>query len=115
MTDLQLGLLVVGAAAVVAVVVYNRVQERKVQRDAQRAFGSAHPDALLDERSEPALRKAVRNPEVDTEDMPDPRIDYVMDLAVERGTLSATVLEHWKAVEQRFGRRAILAGDDGGG
>jgi hypothetical protein len=99
----------------VAVVVYNRVQERKVQRDAQRAFGSAHPDTLLDEKSEPVLRKSVRNPDVHTDDMPDPRIDYVMDLAIERGTLSATVLEHWKAVEHRFGRRAILAGADGDG
>src|SRR5262245_47225247 len=101
MTDLQLGLLVVGAAAVVAVVVYNRVQERKVRRDAQRAFGSAHADALLDEKSEPVLRKTVRNPEVHTDDLPDPRIDYVMELDIPRGTLSATVLEHWRAVEQR--------------
>lgn len=115
MTDLQIGLLVVGAAAVVAVVVYNRVQERKVQREAERAFGSTHSDALLDERSEPSLKKTVRNPDVHASDMPDPRIDYVVKLEISRGTLSATVLEHWRAVEHRFGRRALLAGTEGDG
>jgi hypothetical protein len=115
MTDLQLGLLVVGAAAVVAVVVYNRVQERKVRREAQRAFGSQHADALLGERMEPVLRKPARMPAAHADDLPDPRIDYVMELAIERGTLAATVLEHWRSVEQRFGRRVLLAGAAGDG
>jgi len=57
MTDLQLGLLVLGAAAVVGVVAYNRIQERSVRREAERTFGSSHSDVLLgDERSEPVLQ-----------------------------------------------------------
>jgi hypothetical protein len=116
MTDLQLGLLVIGVAAVVAVLVYNRVQERGVRREAQRAFGSRHADALLDEspdRQEPH-RASPRKPEMQAGDMPDPRLDYVIDLEVARGTLSATVLEHWRPLEQRFAHRALLAGSDGG-
>ena len=38
MTDLQLGLLAIGALAVVAVVVYNCWQERSARREAERAF-----------------------------------------------------------------------------
>ena len=117
MTDLQLGLLVIGAAAVVAVLVYNRTQERRVRRDAERAFGSRHADALLDEFSnqEKASRTPSRKAGMHAGDMPDPRLDYVIDLEVARGTLSATVLEHWKPLEQRFAHRALLAGSDGEG
>src|SRR5204863_7499297 len=61
MTDLQLGLLVLGAAAVVGVVAYNRLQERAVRREAQRAFGSGHSDVLLDDaRGDPAGRREPR-------------------------------------------------------
>ena len=34
MTDLQLGLLIIGAVAVAGVLVYNRAQERATRRDA---------------------------------------------------------------------------------
>ena len=47
MTDLQLGLLVLGAVAVVGVVLYNRLQERAVRREAERAFATRHADVLL--------------------------------------------------------------------
>lgn len=114
MTDLQLGLLVVGAAVVAAVLAYNRVQERKVQREAQRAFASQHSDALLDERRpERPVHRPERRIEAADSALPDPRVDYVMQIDIARGTLSATVLEHWRAVEQRFGRRVLLVGGDG--
>jgi hypothetical protein len=64
MTDLQIGLLVIGAAAIGGVVVYNRIQERATRRRAERAFASAHPDALLDEpaeRREPTLAPSPSN------------------------------------------------------
>jgi hypothetical protein len=102
---------------VAAVLVYNRTQERRVRRDAERAFGSHHADALLDEVSnqEKSSRTSPRKAEMHAGDMPDPRLDYVIDLEVARGTLSATVLEHWKPLEQRFAHRALLAGSDGEG
>lgn len=115
MTDLQLGLLVIGAAVVVAVVVYNRMQERRVRGEVQRAFASGHADALLDEAAgqEQPFRAAPRKSEATTAAMPDARLDYVIDLDVARGTLSATVLEHWRTLEHRFASRALLAGSDG--
>ena len=70
MTDLQLGLLVIGAAVVAAVLVYNRLQERKVRREAQRSFGSTHADVLA---GEPHAR---REPTFE----PKPSIDYVIEV-----------------------------------
>jgi hypothetical protein len=117
MSDLQLGLLLIGAAVVVAVLIYNRTQERKVRREAERAFGSGHADALLQEGSvqEKHPKAAPRKGELHAGDMPDPRLDYVIALEIERGTLSATVLEHWRPLEHRFANRALLAGSDGAG
>src|ERR1051325_10443276 len=57
MTDLQIGLLVIGAAAVAGVLVYNRLQERATRRQAERAFGSQHADVLLD--APPARREST--------------------------------------------------------
>ena len=47
MSELQSGLLAIGALVVVGVLIYNRVQERRAKRDAERAFGSGHDDILL--------------------------------------------------------------------
>ena len=116
MSDLQIGLLVIGVAAVVAVLVYNRLQERKAGRDAQRAFAASHADALLDEPPHdfkgPA-KAVLRQNDWHVGGLPNARVDYVVDLEIERGTLSATVLENWKPFEHRFARRAFLAGSDG--
>jgi len=118
MTDLQIGLLVIGAAAVVAVVIYNRLQERNAGRDAQRAFGArGQADALFGEPAgqDPVGRSLMRKLDGPVEGMPDVRLDYVVDLEIARGTLSATVLEHWRGLEHRFAQRALLAGSDGAG
>lgn len=112
MTDLQLGLLLIGALAVAGVLVYNRVQERSVKRAAERAFSSRHADALLDEagsKHEPTLTKLSQGPE----GLPDDRVDYVIDLKLARPLAAAVVLEGWSAIEHRFARRVLLAGSDG--
>jgi len=123
MTDLQLGLLVIGALAVAGVLVYNRVQERATRRAAEEAFGSRHPDALLGGeadsnsggRREPALHRPSAGPEERGEAMPDARIDYIIDLAPQRPATGAAVLELWAPIERRFGSRALLAASDGRG
>jgi hypothetical protein len=122
MSDLQLGLLAIGVAAVVAVLVYNRLQERKAGREAQRAFASQHPDALLGsagadpaQAAPAAPRPLPRRMEAPAGGQPDPRLDYIIELDVGRGTLPATVLEHWRALEHRFAHRVLLAGSDGAG
>ena len=95
MTDLQLGLLLIGAAAVAAVLLYNRRQERAARRDGERAFGATRGDVLLDagpRRQEPRLGVQA---------------DYVIGLRLAR-SMPAELEERWRAVSQRFGRRAML-------
>ncbi len=67
MSDLQIGLLVIGAAIVMAVLVYNWLQERRFRKQADAAFQAPMADVLMEpgvvprdghERVEPALREA---------------------------------------------------------
>ena len=107
MTDLQLGLAVIGAIAVAAVLVYNRWQERGVRREAQRAFGSGHSDVLInEERREPTLE--ARRPPVPAGALPAEHVDYVIELTL---PAAAPVREAWAPVEQRFARRVLLVVD----
>jgi hypothetical protein len=108
MSDLVLGLLVLGGCLFAGVLVYNRVQERSARRAAEGAFGSRHADALLDEappRREPILKAPT---------LPDERVDYVMELKPAGPLAPAIVLEGWQPIEQRFARRALLAASEGG-
>jgi hypothetical protein len=101
MTDLQLGLLVIGAVAVAAVLLYNRRQERAVRREAERAFGSRHADILSGEpalRREPTIEPLPPRPAAPVAPRTDPRIDYVIRLG---GVPLA-------ALEQRFRGKALL-------
>jgi FtsZ-interacting cell division protein ZipA len=68
MSDLQIGLLMIGAAIVLAVLVFNWIQERRFRRQADAAFQAPLGDALMHpgavprdthERVEPALREPV--------------------------------------------------------
>ncbi|HWA36633.1 MAG TPA: cell division protein ZipA C-terminal FtsZ-binding domain-containing protein [Burkholderiales bacterium] len=117
MTDLQLGLLVLGAVAVVGVVLYNRLQERAVRREAERAFASRHSDVLLGGEAEPRAGtvRELSGATVPAGAMPDPRLDYVLTLRIPVGLPAAAALESWHPIEQRFGRRVLLAGSDGSG
>jgi hypothetical protein len=112
MSDLVLGLLVLGGCLFAGVLVYNRVQERSAQRAAERAFTSGHTDTLLEERTrlEPVLAKASPGSQAS----PDERVDYVIELKPARALAAAAVLEGWRPIEQRFARRVLLAPSDGG-
>ncbi|MBV8030548.1 MAG: hypothetical protein JO035_03460 [Betaproteobacteria bacterium] len=120
MTDLQLGLLAIGGLVVAAVLVFNRVQERKAGRAAQRAFASGHADVLLDAKA--AIEVPEPMPSVPAHAtggvehaLPDDRVDYVVVLRTASGMPGAAVLEAWRPLEARFGRRALIAGSDGSG
>ena len=120
MTDFQLGLLVIGAAVVAGVALYNRLQERSVRRQAQRAFGSGHPDVLLETapgRQEPTLEAAHARagPGIQSDAMPDSRVDYVINLDTAGGAAGSLLLAEWGALEHRFAKRVMLAGTDGEG
>jgi len=105
MTDLQIGLAVIGGVAVVAVVVYNRWQERSARREAQKAFASPHTDVLLDGRREPSVH--VRpDPPPRSKVQAAENIDYVIELT---GPLPPAELhEGWAEIERRFSRRVFL-------
>lgn len=113
MTDLQIGLLVIGAAAVAGVLVYNRLQERATRRQAERAFGSQHGDVLLDappERLEPTLGPSNATTTKPAAPAADPRVDYVVEV---QGTSAGAIRPDWPALQRRFSRRATLT--EGGG
>ena len=121
MSDLQLGLLVIGVIVVIGVFAYNRRQERAVRRAAEGSFRSAHPDVLLEpraERIEPVLaethRVAARAAAPSPAALPDPRIDYVMELSFSAPVIASALFEHWKAHEHRYAARAILACSEDG-
>jgi hypothetical protein len=119
MTDLQLGLLVIGALAIAGVLVYNRVQERATRRAAEEAFSSRHADVLLGGeaagRREPVLHRPPDDGAGRGDAMPDALVDYIIELTLQRPAAGAAVLELWTPIERRFGRRALLAASDGHG
>jgi hypothetical protein len=120
MTDLQLGLLVLGAAAVIGVMAYNRIQERSVRREAERTFGSSHSDVLLDGIAAQPFLESIAKEDKDeraphSDAMPDERVDYIIVLRTAVGISRAAVLEAWRPIEKRFARRALLAGSEGSG
>jgi hypothetical protein len=115
MTDLQFGLLLIGAVAVAAVLIYNRVQQRAAGRRAEGRFGSRHADALLgetDARPEPTA--APRKNAMQSGARPDGRLDYIIDLAAPREIAAASLLELWAPLEHRFAKRVLLAPSKGG-
>jgi hypothetical protein len=118
MSDLQIGLLAVGAVVVAGVVAYNLAQERRARRSAEKAFGSAHADVLLEERGtrrEPSFEPAPRRPAVpEGAALPDPRLDYVIELALRQSLPVPEVAAHWAPFEHRFAGRALLAVSAGG-
>ena len=99
MSELQLSLIAIGAAVVAGVFAYNKWQERKHRKLAERVFRSEHPDVLLGgkpgegepaERVEPVLRESgeVRNAErsgerpVAADEPPNELVDPAIDCLV---------------------------------
>src|SRR6185369_11296749 len=71
-------------------------------------------------RIEPALASRHSLPEARSAEpgnglpLPDPRIDYVIELETQDPVSVAALQEAWSAIEHRFGRRAALAAADVG-
>ena len=84
---------------------YNWLQERTARRLAERSFASRHRDVLLAEpepRREPTLEpRQIEPPPGAT---PHPGVDYLIELSAPPG-------EGWAPIAHRFGRRALLAGN----
>ena len=129
MSELQIGLLAIGALVVAGVLIYNRAHERRAKLEAQRAFGSGHDDVLLAQtvvphRSENAADNASENAapgatagalEQSRESaQPDPAIDYIVAFATEHSVAPGTLREQWSAIERRHARRTLLVGSSDG-
>jgi hypothetical protein len=122
MTEFQLGLLLIGVVAIVAVIVFNRVQERTATTRAERVFGSQHEDVLLAETRqrreptlEPGIRKTDSDPGASTQALPDEALDYVIALSPARSLPAAAFLEYWAPLEHRFAKRVLAAGREEAG
>ena len=128
MSELQIGLLAIGALVVAGVLVYNRLQERGARRAAERSFASAHADVLLQpgtatphEAPRPVARASVE-PRVDARVEPrsaprvepDPRHDYIIELVLEDPSALQKSFEQWRAIERRHAHRTLLAGSQDG-
>jgi hypothetical protein len=113
MSDLQIGLLAVGALVVAGVLAYNGWQERQARRAAERAFGTAHADVLMAEgatRKEPSFEPAQRRDSASERPaLPDERLDYVVELAPRQPVSATEVASQWAQFEHRFAGRALLA------
>ena len=97
MSELQLGLLGIGILVVVGVLAYNKLQERRLKREAGEAFESRHDDALMGKANgSPAPRQAAgtadrveptfpapRGESIEASGMLDPSIDFVASLKSE--------------------------------
>jgi hypothetical protein len=113
MSDLQIGLLAVGALVVAGIFAYNAVQERRARRTAERAFRSGHADVLMDgaaQRLEPRFDAPSRRASPpETGALPDSRLDFIIELHLRQVVSAAEVAAHWAPFEHRFAGRALLA------
>src|SRR3989304_4000535 len=60
MSDLQLGLLAIGAVVVIAVLAFNKWQEVRFRREAEGSLKSHHDDVLMGDAEEPAAGRGAR-------------------------------------------------------
>jgi hypothetical protein len=111
MSELQLGLLVIGVLVVLGVLVYNKLQEARLKRQAEAVFGSKHDDVLLGgktggtapgqppgpaERIEPTF-SALPAERGEASGMLDPCIDFIAtletDTAVAGEAISTAIVD----------------------
>jgi len=125
MSELQTGLLAIGALVVVGVLAYNRLQERAARRSAEQAFQSSHADVLLegvDARREPTLeppavpapRPVARATAPESGAEPDPNVDYIVEIAFPEPVPASALQEPWRVIERRHAHRALLSSDADG-
>ncbi len=64
-SELQIGLIALGVAAVVGILAYNKWQERKHRKIAESTFRSDHADVLLDEAPRGRIEPSMDDEEID--------------------------------------------------
>jgi len=114
MSDLQLGLIAIGAAVLAAVIAYNKWQEAKLRRRSEESFASQHRDVLLaGEGDAPAPSQATSGhgsgtraanvehtlghepagaaPERRSRSILDPAADFIVDVQLDELTSGARI------------------------
>ena len=134
MSEFQTSLVVIGALVIAAVFAYNKWQEYRAGRATDETFRSRHPDVLIgakagsglatggdeEPRIEPVLAPRQtptlgRGPDQEGAlPLPNPRVDYIIELEAQEPVSVAALQEAWSGVEHRFARRAALAAADDG-
>lgn len=102
MSELQLGLLGIGALVVVGVLAYNKLQEARLKRQSELAFGSGHDDVLLggrgaakqqagsSERIEPTLSETPGEASASSGTL-SPSIDFIATLETHNPVAGETI------------------------
>ena len=126
MSDLQISLLVIGALAVAGVYLFNSWQERQLRRRAEQAFARDHADVLLRESGDVAGQEPVPAERVEpklatapaastsarkaAEGVPDPLIDYVVEVHLGVPADGADLHEELMALTAGWGKPVLVSG-----
>jgi FtsZ-interacting cell division protein ZipA len=124
MSDLQIGLVVVGVFVVAGVYLFNWRQERIFRRNAEQAFAHEHEDVLLQSSPSDSTPQARVEPKMHavpkaTETMPspaegdaDPLIDYVVEVALREPNDGASVRQELLALTAEWRKPLLVWGYD---
>src|SRR5215472_4157929 len=124
MSELQFGLIAVGALVVAGVFLYNKWQEQRYQRDAEAAFGARHDDVLMrsggqaqparaPERIEPSLSPAgAPGPEAVERQVLVESVDFIIPIEGAEDITGTSVLDAAGATLDRCPRSVHLEGFD---
>ena len=127
MSELQLGLLAIGATVVAGVFLYNKWQERRYGREVQASFDSRHPDvlmglrggaeqtrrALFADRDDPALGLAA--PTGAAEESPESLseiLDFIVPIETPEGVPGAAIPKAAAATLGRCSKPVLWEGFD---
>lgn len=125
MSELQFGLIAVGALVVAGVFLYNKWQEQRYQRDAEAAFGARPDDVLMrsggqaalarsPERIEPSLSPAAGapEPEMQARQVLVESVDFIIPIEGAEDVAGASVLDAAGPALDRCARSVHLEGFD---
>lgn len=95
MSDLQIGILAIGAAVVVAVLLFNWIQERRFRKQADAAFQAPAADVLMDTGTIPRespgrVEPALREPTFDADEVGEVVEAHEPRLQLHEGTVAPT-------------------------
>jgi len=92
MSELQLGLLGIGALVVIGVLAYNKLQEARLKRQSEDAFSSRHDDVLLDGKPAAPGARAPR-------ERIEPTLSHMPGESVAAASISATAIDFIAALD----------------